>query len=214
MKTSCRLVLILLAILPVFEAAALVTVENRMEAPDLFSDAFKKDYAAAIHSGDKGSLIAFEKMLGQYRLPHEQAELEAVIGLRYGQTTGLVNPAKAVEHFGKALAFELPPIVRLQIHLWRGNSYEQLKRNQEALTEYLQGMLICLNYNLPESKPKLLGVSKYDVGWTSTNDPVQRAALEKIKAERKRQIEARDKAIFELSLADLRFYVIDASQRV
>src|SRR5262245_50290287 len=126
MKTFCRLILIVLAILPAFQASAFFTVEYRVAATNIFSDAFKKDYEAAIHSGDKGSLIAFEKMLGQYKLPHEQAELQTIIGVRYGQTRGLVNPAKAVEHFGNALAFELPPIVRLQIHLWRGNAYEQM----------------------------------------------------------------------------------------
>jgi hypothetical protein len=196
-----------------FQIRAFFTAEDRMEATATFSDAFRRDYAAAIRSGDTNSLIAFENMLGQYKLPHEQAELEMVIGIRYGQTTGLVNPAKAVEHFGKALAFELPPIVRLQIHLWRGNSYEQLKRNDEALTEYLKGTLICLNYDLPQSKPKLGAIPALD--WPLIgNDAVQRKAYEKAMAERKRQFEPRDKAMFDLKLEGLRFYVIDASKRV
>src|SRR5258705_8800228 len=131
MKTSCRLIVIVLAVLCASQAGALFTVEHRAESADIFSDAFKRDYAAAIHSKGSNSVIAFEKMLTQYKLPHEQAELEAMIALRYSQAAGVINPAKAVEHFGKALTFELPPLVRLEIHLLRGNSYEQLKRNQE-----------------------------------------------------------------------------------
>ncbi len=215
MKMSCRSFVTVLGVLlcGVFQAGALVTVENRMEVPDLFSDAFKRDYAAAVHSGDTNALIAFEKMLSQYKLPHEQAELETVIGMRYGQTRGLTNHAKAAEHLGKALTFELPPTVRLEIHLRRGNSYERLKRNQEALTEYLKGMVICLNYELPQSKPQVQAVSAYH--WLRVgDDPDGRTAFQKYMAERKRKIEARNKAVFELKLADLRFYVIEASKRV
>ena len=201
----------------VSQTRAFFSVENRFGGtPDIFSDEFKKDYKAAIHSRGSNSLIAFEKMLEKYKLAHEQAELEVTLGSRYSFIGGMKDPEKAVEHLGKALTYDLPVTVRLQVHLWRGNSFEQLKRRKEALLEYLNGMLTCLDHPLPKTKPVAPVIELYHVHIFGdlTNDPAFKEAERKRLAEREMKIKQFNQARFDAELADFRFYLIDACQRV
>jgi len=198
----------------VSQARALLSVEQFGGASVSFSEKFTRAYeAAAIHFGDSNPFIAFEKMLDKYKLPHEQAELEVTLGFRYGSTPDLQNPAKATEHLGKALTHDLSPTVRVQVHLWRGNSFEQLKQRKEALLEYLNGMLICLNHPLPKTKPVPPAFEVYSIEHIGPADAAFQEAERKKVAEFISKMQRREQALFDLKMADLRYSVIDACQR-
>jgi hypothetical protein len=85
----------------------------------------------------------------------EQAELEVLIGLTYNQRTGVVDPAKAVVHFTAALGHDLPEGTYIAILQWRGGSQEQLKKPNDALTDYLRGLLACSYYDLAGGFPEI-----------------------------------------------------------
>ena len=90
----------------------------------------------------------------------EQAETELTFARIFGQRTGFVNPALAVKWYDKALLRNLPPTALARHFILRGNSHEQLKHPQEALADYIRGLLVCLQFNLPEQWPKWDGTGK------------------------------------------------------
>jgi hypothetical protein len=121
-----------------------------------FSDGFIRDYKSAEQMVDQTKsaepLIALQQ---RYTSPAEQAELEVSIGLAYNQRTGVVNPSKAVAHLTLALGYDLPEKTYIQIMMWRGSSEEQLKNSNEALMDYLRGLLACSYYDLSGGWPEI-----------------------------------------------------------
>ena len=97
-------------------------------------------------------LIALQ---GRYPNATEQAELAVSIGLIYGQRTGLVNPSNAATWFTTALRHDLPEKTYIQVLMWRGNAREQLKQDDEALMDYLRGLLACSDYDLSGGWPEI-----------------------------------------------------------
>jgi hypothetical protein len=119
-----------------------------------FSDEFKKAYAAAgVDQTDPSCIAKLEVMLSRFSKDEEQAEIQLSLGVIHGQRTGLVEPAKAVLHFTKALRYELPPTVRTRVFVWRGNAQEQQERRRAALMDYIRGLLICTQFDLSHGWP-------------------------------------------------------------
>jgi hypothetical protein len=172
----------------------------------IFTAGFIQNYQAAQHSVDKlKSAEPFITLLTKYPKPEEQAELELSIGLLYNQRTGVVDPAKAVIHLGRALEFHLPEKTYIEICMWRGGSYEQLKQHPEALRDYLRGLLACSYHDLSGGWPEI----------ASPNVPIFINSTDPENAQR-----ARDYRIYRAAI-DLkrfllmqRYYLIDAIKRV
>jgi tetratricopeptide (TPR) repeat protein len=123
----------------------------------IFTKAFIQDYESAQKSVDTlKSAEPLVALLSKYLKPEEQAELELSIGIVYNQRTGVVDPAKAVAHLTRALEFNLPERTCIEIWMWRGGSYEQLKKYPEALRDYIRGLLTCSYRDLAGGWPELL----------------------------------------------------------
>lgn len=123
----------------------------------IFTKEFIQDYETSQASVD--TLKSAEPLLAllpKYRKPEEQAELEVSIGLVYNQRTGVVDPAKAIAHFSRALEFSLPERTYIEICMWRGGSYEQLKQYPAALRDYIRGLLVCSYRDLAGGWPEIL----------------------------------------------------------
>jgi hypothetical protein len=95
------------------------------------------------------------KLLETYDKPGEIADLEWLLGLMYGQRTGLVNPARSIEHLTKALNHELPERSRLQALVWRGNGHHQLKKYNEAIADYLRVLVGASYHDLSGGQPQI-----------------------------------------------------------
>lgn len=127
------------------------------EGECIFTKEFIQDYEAAQKSVDTlKSAEPLLTLLTKYRKPEEQAELELSIGLVYNQRTGVLDPAKAVTHLSRALEFNLPERTYIEICMWRGGSYEQLKKYPEALRDYIRGLLACSYRDLAGGWPEVL----------------------------------------------------------
>jgi hypothetical protein len=97
-------------------------------------------------------LIALQQ---KYAKATEPLELDVAIGLLYGQTGGFVNPSNAVVYFTKALQYALPERAYIEVVTWRGGSQEQLHNYDEALMDYLRGLLACSYYDLSGGWPNI-----------------------------------------------------------
>jgi hypothetical protein len=123
---------------------------------NVFEQQFLEDYERAnVQLMEEGSLRPMLDLVQQYKRPLEQAELELTIGLAYNQRTGLVDPAKAVEHLSNALRFDLPERTFIDILMWRGGSYEQLKQPRKAMEDFLRGLVACSYYALQRKWPEI-----------------------------------------------------------
>jgi len=179
-----------------------------------FSPDFLGDYQSAQKKVDDqksaGPLLA---LLQKYANEVERAELQVSIGLVYGQRTGVVDPAKAVVHFTEALKYELPEWTHIEILMWRGNAQEQLKKKEEALKDYLRGLLACSYHDLsggwPADKPPKLPIYIND----DMSYPPRGPDLEN--AERIRDYNRYRKMIrLQQDLMGERYYFVEAVKRV
>jgi antitoxin component YwqK of YwqJK toxin-antitoxin module len=131
-------------------AAPLYANLTSLDGQSALSEEFRTSYDKASEAAmTSHSLKPVEDLLNTYRRPEEQAELQVALGYLYSQRSGFVHPDKAVEHFTKALNYELPPSLTPKILTLLGNSREQLKELDEALDDYIRGVLFCLRYDLP-----------------------------------------------------------------
>lgn len=93
--------------------------------------------------------------------PEEQAETELTIAHISSDRTGFVDFARALEWYDKALVRPgLPPTALVKQFILRGNCHEVLKQPQDALSDYVRGLLVCLQFNLPKQWPPLDGKGK------------------------------------------------------
>lgn len=172
----------------------------------IFTKEFIQHYETAQKSVD--TLKSAEPLLAlltKYRKPEELAELELSIGLVYGQRTGVVDPAKAVTHLSRALEFNLPERTYIEICMWRGNSYEQLKKYPEALRDYIRGLLACSYRDLARGWPEVLA-STVPI-YMNSDDPEN--------AQRVRDYHRyRDAVDLTQFLLRQRYYLIEAVKRV
>ena len=119
-----------------------------------FSQAFAREYDAAwldIH--EKQSTIQLEGLLNKYTNAAEQAELELSLGLAYNQHSGVINHEKGIEHFTRALNYSFSEEWVLRIYLLRGNSFESLMQYENALRDYLRGLVACSYHDIPKKWP-------------------------------------------------------------
>lgn len=172
----------------------------------IFSKEFIRDYESAQKMVDKlQSAEPLLKLQKKYRKTEEQTELELSIGLAYNQRTGVVDPAKAVLHLSNALKFQLPEKTRLQIFMWRGNSLEGLKKHDEALQDYLRGLMACSYYDLSGAWPEI----------KSPNVPFSINSGDPKDIQRARDYRSyRKKINFQRFLFMQRYYLIEAVKRV
>jgi hypothetical protein len=135
----------------------------------------------------------------------EQADLEVSSGLKYSQMTGLVDNSKAVSHFTAALGHDLPDKTYIQVLMWRGSCQEQLKKPNEALADYLRGLLACSYYELPGGWPEIQS-PKVPIS-VNSSDPGNDQRLRDCNQYRKR-------IDFQQFLLMQRYYFIEAVKRV
>jgi hypothetical protein len=141
-----------LCLLPIAGAFGLETEHQGMDDESVFSKNFRVELVAAEDA--KTPVAQLEALLRKFTRPSEQAELELTIARLLCQRTGLVDPAKSIQWYNKALARELPATVLAKQFILRGNMYEQLKLHDEALADYVRGLLVCLQFNLPKTWPE------------------------------------------------------------
>jgi len=121
-----------------------------------FSEAFARAVDAAQSAvNETKNAEPMLRLLETFTRPEEQLELNLEIGLIYNQRTDLVDPPNAVFYLGKVLAYHLPERTRIAVLMWRGNSSEQLREFQPALTDYLRGLLACSYHDLSGPWPEI-----------------------------------------------------------
>ena len=81
--------------------------------------------------------------------------MESSIGLIYNQLEGFIDYAKAVIHLSNALKYRVPEETYINILMWRGNSVELIKKYDEALKDYLRGLLACSYQDLSGGWPEI-----------------------------------------------------------
>jgi tetratricopeptide (TPR) repeat protein len=123
-----------------------------MDDESVFSENFRVELVAAENADQP--IAPLEALYRKFTRPSEQAEIELTIARILCNRTGFVDQAKSIQWFDKALARDLPPTVLAKQFILRGNMYEQLKLYDEALADYVRGLLICLQFNLPKSWPE------------------------------------------------------------
>lgn len=175
-----------------------------------FSEEFTTEYRFAHEgSGSPESLTRLMEMLAKYKKPQEQAELQLTIAMIYNQRAGLMNPAKAVEYFEKALVFDLPPTVLATVYLLRGNSYAALQNKECALEDYMKGLAVCLQFPLPVEMPDPPAVGAYDIDG-HPDDPRLKQAQE----EHRKQMEHHKQVMFEREMLITRYTLIDSAKHL
>lgn len=146
--------------LPIVALAILISLPAFAQFPGLpgCSQEFYPNVMAAERAvNEKKSIEPILALQQLYTNELEQVSLEISIGVDYGQRTGVVNPTNAVVHFTTALNYDnLPEKTRLEILMWRGNSLEQTGKPDEALKDYLRGLLDCSYHDLADGWPEIL----------------------------------------------------------
>lgn len=143
MKIRKLLILCLLTVW-VCPAWALLTSEPFSDGP--WSKEFRKDIGKIASDSAQGAKreVGLLLMLDEYKEPHEQAEIQLELALLYNQLEGMVDHSKAVKHFAKAQEAGLPPLARTLSHTLCGDSFRIMKEYQQALSQYLWGLSVCL----------------------------------------------------------------------
>ena len=175
---------------------------------------------AEIAASRRGTNVAqdLETLYRKCRNSQEQVEVELTLARFYGQTTGFVDYAKAVEWYDKALVRQLPLTAAAEHFILRGNCHEILKLPAPALADYVRGLLVCLHFNLPEFWPERDRPSKMPqpmMGSFMDGDAARTAA----RIEENRRVQAdfqrnRTMTDEEQVLLRQRYYYVDAIKRV
>lgn len=172
----------------------------------IFQKSFIRDYEVAqqqIESGE--SMQPMLNLLKKYHRPEEVAELELTIGLAYNQGGGFVDPEKAIVHLTKALEFKLPERTIMEIFVWRGGSFEQLKNYKESLKDYLRVLLAATYYDInrewPEIKPPKTPI------YTNSIDPENKKRIRDYN-------EYRNRLNHHRFILTQRYFMVDAIKRV
>jgi hypothetical protein len=174
-------------------ARAWYSVDYNWSGSNPFSEVFTQEYQSAQQeSGSSQSVVRLTAMLTKYTQPQEQRELELTLAMIYCQRIGLVDHPKAIEHFGNALRFNLPPTITVGVYLLRGNSYESIHQNNNALEDYLRGLAVCLRYDLPATLARPPAVGKYDIVGSLAEADIKRA-----EEQHEREMEHRQRVMFE-----------------
>ena len=209
--------LLLLAVacyfLPVFIAFGTETDVQGVDEQSPFSPNFLGELAAA--SGPDHPVSHLEALYQKFKQPAEQAEIELTIARVLCQRTGLVNWPESLKWYDKALVRDLPTTALAKQFILRGNVHEMLKHKEDALADYVRGLMICLEFNLPGKWPTEDGEGKL------TPPPINSGFDDRDEAQRlaDRQRTAdyrREHALIrqEQDLLMQRYYYVEAIKRV
>jgi hypothetical protein len=184
--------------------------------PSLFSPTFFAELGAA--SRATNPLSQLEALYDKFKRPAEQAEIELTIASIFCQRTGFVDPAEAIKWYDKALVRDLAPTALAKQFILRGNMHERLKHNDDALSDYVRGLLVCLQFNLPEVWPKQDGTGKLQpppvnggMDGSDGGTAARRLADRQRSADCRRESEMNRR---EQDLLQRRFFYVDAIKRV
>ena len=202
-------------LLPVVGAMGLESELEGFEDQPLLSIAFRQELVAADQASDVHQL---EALYQKYKLPAEQAEIELTLARIYCQRTGRVDPAESIKWYDKALVRDLPLTALAKLFILRGNMHERLKHTDDALADYIRGLLVCLHFNIPEQRPDADAPGKLQppplnnsVGRNAEEDANARADYQRQYAEYRRE---HDMIRREQDLVAFRYYYVDAITRV
>ena len=197
------------------EAAASETQFPELDGQSLFGQDFSSRLFSAASGDDCVSqLESFHKTLTS---PAELAETELTLARILCSRTGMVDPAKSLLWYDRALVRNLPPEARAKQFILRGNMHERLAHPREAVADYVRGLLICLQFNLPAKWPNFDGGGRLQP--PPLNDSLgegDHAATERLAA---RQQAADYRAEMEMirreqALLMQRYYYVEAIKRV
>ena len=186
------------------------------ESLSLFSPTFFRELDAANRASQP--VPRLEALYQKSNAPAEQAEIELTIARVLCQRTGLVNPAESIKWYDKALVRDLPPTALAKQFILRGNMHERLNHSEEALADYVRGLLVCLQFNLPDTWPDRDGAGKLlpppiNSGQDFTDERAEAPRLEQLQrsADYRRESEMIRR---EQDLLRQRYYYVDAIKRV
>ena len=169
-----------------------------------FSEAFLRDITAAqFTTNSKTSVEYFVNLQHRYTNSAELAELEVQIATCYEQRAETLNPSNAVVHYTAALEYDLPDRGRIRVLSWRGSALVQLGKVNDALKDYLRGLLTCTYYDIPADWPDILGSKVTILMSTRSFDP-ENSVRAKDYVEYRRQLD------FQQFLIMQRYSLIDA----
>ena len=141
------------------------------------------------------------QLLKKYTKPEEQAKIYFELVQVEGQS-GFQRPDKILGYITKALECPQEPLKKERLYIYWGDTIQVANRgvrNQELVTArrkavmpYLLGLKETLKYDLPEVKPELPGVEKFDFGGFTDTDEY-RSMIRK----HQEQVEATKKAKFQ-----------------
>lgn len=144
------------------------------------------------------------ELLKEYTKPEEQGKIYYELTKVEGQS-GFQRPAKAIEYAKKAIELPQDPWKKVRLYVYWGDTIQVAHRgvhNQElvaarrkAVMPYLLGLKETLQHDLPEVKPDLPGVDRFDYGGPSDTEEY-RSMIRK----HQEQVEARKKAKFQRSM--------------
>ena len=139
------------SLLPAQRAIALQTDLPGIDGQSLFSPTFLVELDAANRAGDP--LPPLKAVYKKFGSPAERAETELTIACVLCQRTGFVDPAESIKWYDKALVRDLPATALAKQFILRGNMHERLGHDEKALADYIRGLLVCLQFNLPDAWP-------------------------------------------------------------
>ena len=139
-------------------AIALQTDLPGIDGQSLFSPTFLVELDAANRAGDP--LPPLKAVYKKFGSPAERAETELTIACVLCQRTGFVDPAESIKWYDKALVRDLPATALAKQFILRGNMHERLGHDEKALADYIRGVLVCLQFNLPDAWPSQDGRGK------------------------------------------------------
>lgn len=144
------------------------------------------------------------ELLQKFTKPEEHGQIYYELTKVEGQS-GFQRPAKAIEYAKKALELPQEPWKKVRLYIYWGDTIQVAHRgvhNQKLVTArrkavmpYLLGLKETLHYDLPEVKPDLPGVDKFDYGGPSDTEEYR-----SIKRKHQEQVEARKKAKFQRAM--------------
>ena len=159
-----------------------------------------------------------EAVYRKFTHPAEQVETELTIACVLCQRTGFVNPAESIQWYDKASVRDLPATALAKQFILRGNMHERLEHHEEALADYVRGLMTCLQFNLPDSWPNQDGTGKLQPpplndgpDFADGRTAAQRLAEHEQAADYRRESEM---IKGEQDLLRHRYYYVDAIKRV
>jgi hypothetical protein len=199
--------------LPIFSMFGTETDVRGIDDQSPFSPNFLSELAAA--GGTDKPVPQLESLYQKFKQPAEQAEIELTIARILCQRAGFVDWPESLKWYDKALVRDLPSTTLAKQFILRGNVHEVLKHKAEALADYVRGLVICLEFNLPDVWPQEDGDGKLKPPPINSGFDDQDEAHRL--ADRQRAADyRRERALVkqEQDLLMQRYYYVEAIQRV